>query len=27
VVPGDKMVVAVAGLSSTEITVGPLAND
>ena len=27
VVPGDKMVVAIDGLSSTEITVGPLAND
>ena len=27
VVPGDKMVVAIDGLSSVEITVGPLAND
>lgn len=25
VVPGDKMVVSIAGLSATEITVGPLA--
>jgi fumarylpyruvate hydrolase len=27
VVPGDKMVVSIDGLSSIEITVGPLAND
>jgi fumarylpyruvate hydrolase len=27
VVSGDKMVVAIAGLTSTEIEVGPLAND
>jgi fumarylpyruvate hydrolase len=27
VVPGDKMVVAIAGLTSTEIEVGPLADD
>lgn len=27
VMPGDKMVVAIDGLSSVEITVGPLAND
>ncbi len=27
VVPGDRMVVAITGLTPTEITVGPLAND
>lgn len=27
VVPGDNMLVAIDGLSSVEITVGPLAND
>jgi fumarylpyruvate hydrolase len=27
VVPGDKMVVAIAGLTSTEIEVGPLTDD
>jgi fumarylpyruvate hydrolase len=27
VVPGDKMVVSIAGLTPTEITVGPLADD
>jgi hypothetical protein len=26
-VPGDKMVVAIEGLTPTETEVGPLAND
>lgn len=27
VVPGDKLVIAIDGLTPTEITVGPLADD